>query len=290
MQKPLVVPHANIGANGSCPALGYGRRAFCTGEPLQGSSVIRSRVSQVLPSAGLKAVLFRKFIQSIYLRMGRAGRGKGSAAAPASAADVMTDSPGRGKASAKDSARGCVGETVLSAQPAAGPGLEERPWILQERWRAMGPREDIIAFYGHGEQMGELALFSNFYDQSSCPFDFCVPFAFCSCDMSEAERTVRCGFSEKAIMLCKAAAMGDIGTYREIVNAGNPAKAKKLGRAIKGFDDEVWTRCVCSVAFHVVHQKFAKTPSLREKLLRRKRALCRDDPERHKLGYRLGSE
>ena len=90
--------------------------------------------------------------------------------------------------------------------------------------------------------MGQLAVFSNFYDQSSCPFDFRVPLAFCACAIPDAERSVECTFSEKAIMLAKAAIMGDLATYREIAVAKEPRAAKDLGRSVCGFDQESWDR------------------------------------------------
>jgi len=102
---------------------------------------------------------------------------------------------------------------------------------------------------------------------SNCPFDFDVPLAFCACELSDSDRVVCCEFSEKAVMLCKAAAMGDVETYGEIAKAKSPDVAKRLGRQVVGFDDDIWASIVCSVAFHVVHQKFAKTPQLRKLLL-----------------------
>lgn len=141
--------------------------------------------------------------------------------------------------------------------------------LLRERWRTMGPRTDVLDFYNHNWQvMQEWAVFSNFYDQSSCPFDFEVPLAFCACELSNSDRVVRCGFSEKAVMLCKAAAMGDMATFGEIAKAKSPDVAKRLGRQIAGFDEDIWASIVCSVAFHVVHQKFSKTPELRKHLLK----------------------
>ena len=93
----------------------------------------------------------------------------------------------------------------------------------------MGPRDDIIDFYSHRpKKMGTLAVFSNFYDQSDCPFDFHVPLAYCACEITDQERIVSCDFFEKAIMLCKAAECGDIDTYRFIAKAKQPAEAKRL--------------------------------------------------------------
>jgi len=121
--------------------------------------------------------------------------------------------------------------------------------------------------------MGEWAVFSNFFVQGQWPgaFDFQVPLAFCACDISEQERVVTCDFSEKAIMLCKAAASGDMNTYRMIAKAERPQDAKHLASRngpLRGFDQDLWSRIDCSVAFQVVFQKFSKTPELKNILLK----------------------
>merc|ERR1719329_1215584 len=64
--------------------------------------------------------------------------------------------------------------------------------------------------------MGDLACFSNFYDQTWCAFDFVLPLKFDGVGLAEADRTTRCTFSEKAIMLCKAAVFGDSDSYDAI--------------------------------------------------------------------------
>ena len=93
-------------------------------------------------------------------------------------------------------------------------------------------------------------FFSNFYDMSASPFVFKVPFAFCGCDLTNEERTVVCDYSEKAFVLCKAAAMGDDISYREISKlsvAEGPMQAKVMGRQIKGWNQETWDSIECSV-------------------------------------------
>ena len=77
-----------------------------------------------------------------------------------------------------------------------------------------------------------------------------------------------CDFSEKAIMLCKAAVMGDAEKYHEIAKALKPNVAKQLGRQVRGFDEATWKMVECSVAFEVVYQKFSKSPALKEILLK----------------------
>lgn len=125
-----------------------------------------------------------------------------------------------------------------------------------------GPRA-VIEFYGH--RSGSWACFSNFYDQR--PFDFVLPPELCALPLAEAERTVSCTFSEKAIMLCKAAAFGDNRSFQQMCASRDPADCKRLGRNVRGFDDKVWRRIVCSVAFEVVWQKFSKSPELQQCLL-----------------------
>merc|ERR1712032_332890 len=85
--------------------------------------------------------------------------------------------------------------------------------------------------------------------------------------LAERELTVACEFSEKAIMLCKAAVAADSRSYREIVAADTPVEAKRLGKLVEGFDQKLWDKVVCSVAFEVVLQKFQKSPPLQAVLL-----------------------
>merc|ERR1712203_1018537 len=103
--------------------------------------------------------------------------------------------------------------------------------------------------------------FSNFFNASWCgAFDFRIPLVFCQFDLSEEERTTSCECSERAVMLCKAAVFGDFVSYRKIQQEthGRPDLVKALGRKVDGFDADVWELHVCSVAFHVVYQKFSK--------------------------------
>lgn len=165
----------------------------------------------------------------------------------------------------------CMTPQTLTAtrgqpEPRLGPGYNMTPQKLKALWSKMGPSH-VLEFYGHGAHAGKLAAFSNFYDQSHSPFDFEVPVEFCACELEASERVVCCEFSEKAIMLCKAAAMGDHRSYHLIRATRWPSDAKALGRQVVGFDDSIWSRIVCSVAFEVVYQKFSKSPELKETLL-----------------------
>jgi len=61
--------------------------------------------------------------------------------------------------------------------------------------------------------------------------------------------------------------MGCYEMYDEILNSSSPARAKKLGRGIFPWDQELWDRIVCTVAKTVVLSKFASDDELRRILL-----------------------
>jgi len=120
----------------------------------------------------------------------------------------------------------------------------------------------VIGFYGHkaGAQFRE---FSNFY-VSTAPFQFTLP-AFARHD--GFPESVSCEFSEKAIMVVKAALMRDRQSLEEICKARDPATCKRLGRKVKGFDAKLWEKHLQDTAFEVVRQKFASDARLRAGLL-----------------------
>jgi len=132
---------------------------------------------------------------------------------------------------------------------------------------------DVVEFYGHGPRAGTYRCFSNFFDQSSSPMMFEVPAQLCrgdAADLSREERYVECAYSEKAIMLCKAALLGDRKSYDAIAaldRNSRPDQAKRMGRNVQGWDQALWEQNVCLVAFEVVHQKFSKSKDLQRVLL-----------------------
>ena len=144
---------------------------------------------------------------------------------------------------------------------------------LWERWKTMKEPKDILAFYS--DSKGEpWRVFSNFYNSQGHGFDFTVPnelFALSNVDEETKllfiPAVVHCDFSEKAIMLCKAAVMGDAQSYVKIVAAETPQEAKRLGQQVTPFDDARWRTVVCGVAVEVLYQKFAQVPDLRHILL-----------------------
>ena len=70
-------------------------------------------------------------------------------------------------------------------------------------------------------------------------------------------------FAEKAIMLCKAAAMEDHSSFDSLLRCDRPRKARVLGRDVQPFDEKLWDVLVCPVAAGVTMAKF-KLPELTE--------------------------
>jgi ribA/ribD-fused uncharacterized protein len=149
----------------------------------------------------------------------------------------------------------------------------ETPSSLRERWKTMKESNAVIAFYG--DKIGKpWREFSNFYQRQGHGYDFTVPSElFELSNMNEQTKqsfsptVVHCDFSEKAIMLCKAAVMGDAQSYAKIVAATTPQEAKRLGRQVTPFDHERWNTVVCGVAKAISYQKFVQVPDLRRVLL-----------------------
>eukprot|EP00397_Hematodinium_sp_SG-2012_P049386 GEMP01056942.1.p1 GENE.GEMP01056942.1~~GEMP01056942.1.p1 ORF type:complete len:261 (+),score=44.99 GEMP01056942.1:56-784(+) len=118
----------------------------------------------------------------------------------------------------------------------------------------------VLGFYGHKEGK-QYAEFSNFFPHA---FAFTLP-SYCQKPGFPADVEVQ--FSEAAIMLSKAALMGDLDTFHQIMKASTPGKAKQLGRQVKPWDEALWITHIEETAFHVVSQKFESSPRLRGVLL-----------------------
>lgn len=143
---------------------------------------------------------------------------------------------------------------------------------LSTIWTSSYPlSQPAVVFYGHNpEKCGLNACFSNFYSHDTVPF--CVPDccweqfsrALDSDTIFQYPRTVNVQFSEKSIMLCKAAVMCDPDRYMDIVKANTPIQAKRLGRKVHNFDEDIWQSVLLEVAYEAVYQKFQKLGSMSE--------------------------
>jgi ribA/ribD-fused uncharacterized protein len=118
----------------------------------------------------------------------------------------------------------------------------------------------VIAFYSH--RSGDFAGFSNFFES---PFEYLVP-DFCR-EIPWVPTSVHCEFSEKAIMLSKAALMRDVSTMHAIIRGKTPSEVKKLGRNVRPWNQVLWNRHVEEIAFQAVYQKFKSNDGLKQLLL-----------------------
>mmetsp|Transcript_118516 Transcript_118516/g.221428 ORF Transcript_118516/g.221428 Transcript_118516/m.221428 type:complete len:377 (-) Transcript_118516:183-1313(-) len=192
-----------------------------------------------------------------------AAKGKGKGDRNRASGERFKGKEAKGKA-AKGKSKGAENESSLGvrAVPGCGQGVT-RESLKRDIWDQVAGKTTVLEFYG--DRAKPHGCFSNFFE---APFVFVVPEEFCGCPLSLGERTVDCDFSEKAIMLCKAAAMGDSDSYSRIAaSKAAPAAIKRMGRQVTHFDQARWTAIECSVAYHVVHQKFMKVEPARVVLL-----------------------
>lgn len=193
---------------------------------------------------------------------GGRGRGRGKASGGRGGGIAFGDGEGGGGEDGSQELSS-VASRPRQVGPAPGPGDGVTRASLREVWSAMG-KTSVLHFYGHGWS-APYGCFSNFFPS---PFVFDVPFEFFAFPSTPEERSVECHVSEKAIMLCKAAAMGDRLSYGAIAaSTAHASEIKRMGRQVSGWDDALWARIECSVAYEVVFQKFLKCEGLCDTLL-----------------------
>ena len=73
--------------------------------------------------------------------------------------------------------------------------------------------------------------------------------------------------AEHYMMAEKARLFGNDTLIKTILNADNPGKAKKLGREVVGFDEQVWKKERTAIVVRGNHAKFSQNPELCEFLL-----------------------
>lgn len=120
---------------------------------------------------------------------------------------------------------------------------------------------DCVSFYDEdpGQPFRE---FSNWYEHE--PFEFELPD---NCKGQGFQNKVNCEFTEKALMLSKAACMGDIPAFDLIKAAKDQEVCKQRGRQIQPWDEEKWNKNVVQIAISIVFQKFTKVPGLKQILM-----------------------
>ena len=186
---------------------------------------------------------------------GSATAGSGAPAAPAAPAAA----PATAAAAAPAPATATAHKARATAPVISGLGELRGCWAGLRSGLSGGERRVILLFYS--SELAACRCFSNFYLHRA--IEFRVP----DCCWSEAfelqhgpRRSVKLRFSEKAIMMCKAAAMRDSVTYQAILEAETPSAAKKLGRLVSPWNEDVWRSVVLDVACEVARQKFSQLP------------------------------
>lgn len=106
--------------------------------------------------------------------------------------------------------------------------------------------EKLVCFYGADNENGFL---SNFY---IAPFN-------------DGERTYNC--VEQYMMYHKAKLFNDMEIMDAIMKETVPANIKRLGRAVKGYDDEKWNAVRLEIVENAVYMKFKQNRDIQDKLL-----------------------
>ncbi|WP_329258664.1 NADAR family protein [Streptomyces sp. NBC_01478] len=75
------------------------------------------------------------------------------------------------------------------------------------------------------------------------------------------------GTAEHWMMAGKARLFGDAEALARVLAAGHPSQAKKAGRLVRGFDEEIWTRERFGIVVEGSVHKFAADEELRAFLL-----------------------
>lgn len=116
---------------------------------------------------------------------------------------------------------------------------------------------NIIKFWGTD---GPYGCFSNFYP----------------CTFTYAGRKFNC--SEQAFMWAKAVTFNDWYIAVKILEETDPRKIKKLGRMVKHYDDEIWSKVRENIMFDINMAKFYYNKDLRNILICTSGILVEDSP------------
>lgn len=96
--------------------------------------------------------------------------------------------------------------------------------------------------------------------------------------------------AEHYMMAHKAWLFGDGAAAEAVLRAGHPAEAQRLGRRVRGFDDEVWKARRSAIVTRGNLAKFGQHPELRRFLLgTRNRVLVEASPKDRIWGIGLGA-
>jgi len=97
--------------------------------------------------------------------------------------------------------------------------------------------------------------------------------------------------SEQYFMFIKAVVFGDYETANKILATKDPKKAKQLGREVKNYDDEVWSRMRYKVMVDANKAKYGQNEELKKLILSdelKGKGFCEASPIDRVWGVGLG--
>lgn len=115
-----------------------------------------------------------------------------------------------------------------------------------------GAAHEYLLFWGHRSRTGGAVTKSCFSQWFDAPFEF------------QGKRYLT---AEHFMMARKAELFGDLETRDQILAAGDPGKAKALGRQVRNFEERTWVRNRWDVVVEANLLKFGQHDPLRRYLL-----------------------
>ncbi len=128
------------------------------------------------------------------------------------------------------------------------------PPLLTQLWKLYGGSARVASLTVFS-QLDTSHAFSNYSRHPCVTMDIpccCNPAALAN---SGRATKISFDFAEKAIMACKAALFQDYSTLDEILKASDSKQAKRLGRRVSPFDQQVWDANQCTIVRHVMVAK-----------------------------------
>ena len=114
---------------------------------------------------------------------------------------------------------------------------------------------EYVLFFGHQPNNLGINIFSQWYQ-----IKFIEKF--------DKHTIIEYNNAEQYMMAHKALLFGDADNYEKIMNTSDPGQIKRFGRAIKGFDPDIWNEHKFDIVVNGNRLKFGQNKSLMDRLLK----------------------